>query len=554
MSEDRFDYVIVGGGSAGCVLANRLSADPACRVLVLEAGRRERAWDVLVQMPGAAMLTMGNRLYDWDYRTEPEPHLDRRRIALARGKMLGGSSSINGMVFQRGNPLDYDAWADADPSLGQWDFAHCLPYFKRLERTSDGDPLFRGRTGPLHVERSPAANPLSRAFFLAAQQAGYELSDDFNGARQEGFGPMDRNVQRGRRFSAFRAYLEPVLGRPNLTVRTGAHVSRLLFEGQRAVGVEYLRRGRRFARVGAGEVILAGGAVNTPQVLQLSGVGDAAHLRSLGIDVVMDLPGVGENLQDHLEVYVQHASTQPVSLSPAMRWWNRPGIGARWLLSRSGLAASNHLEAGGFVRTNDSVTRPNLMFHFVPIAVDLDGKLAAPHGYQAHITPVLSDARGSVRIRSTDPRAHPALVFNYLSTEQDRREWIESVRITREILAQPAFAALDGGELQPGPEVQSDDEILAWVAARGETSLHASGTAKMGSDALAVVDPATMGVYGVEGLRVVDASVMPLITNGNTYAPVMMIAEKAADLISGATPAPPERVAFHVHPRAGTTP
>lgn len=550
MDDAFYNYVIVGGGSAGCVLAHRLSADPDCRVLVLEAGRPERSWDVLVQMPAGAMLTMGNRFYDWDYRSEPEPHMNGRRISLARGKMLGGSSSINGMVFQRGNPLDYDSWADSDPSLATWSFDHCLPYFKRLEQTRYGDPTFRGRSGPLVVERSPAANPMTQAFFLAAHEAGYSLSDDFNGARQEGFGPMDRNVQNGRRFSAYRAYLQPVLGRKNLDVKTRAHVHRVIFDGRRAVGVEYTHTGR-LRRANAGGVILAGGAINTPQILQLSGVGEADHLRGLGIDVVEHLPGVGENLQDHLEVYVQHASTKPVSLSPAMHWYNRPAIGLQWLIGRRGLGASNHLEAGGFVRTNDDVTRPNLMFHFVPIAVDLDCALAADHGYQAHITPVLSDAKGRVRIRSTDPRTHPALVFNYLSTEQDRREWVESVRITREILSQPALKEFDAGELQPGPDIDSDDAILKWVAARGETSLHASCTTKMGSDALSVVDPTTMRVHGVDGLQVVDASVMPSITNGNTYAPVMMIAEKAADLITGATPLPPETVDFHVHRQPG---
>ena len=313
-----YDCVIVGGGSAGCVLANRLSADPDCRVLVLEAGRPERSWDVLVQMPAGAMLTMGNRLYDWDYRSEPEPHMNGRRISLARGKMLGGSSSINGMVFQRGNPLDFDSWADSDPSLATWSFDHCLPYFKRLERTTYGDAMFRGRTGPLVVERSPAENPMTQAFFLAAQEAGYSMSNDFNGARQKGFGPMDRNVQNGRRFSAYRAYLQPVLGRKNLDIKTRAHVHRVMFDGRRAVGVEYTHMGRRLRRAPAGEVILAGGTINTPQVLQLSGVGEADHLRKLGIDVVEHLPGVGENLQDHLEVYVQHASTKPVSLSPAL--------------------------------------------------------------------------------------------------------------------------------------------------------------------------------------------------------------------------------------------
>ncbi|KAB8197982.1 choline dehydrogenase [Nonomuraea phyllanthi] len=539
----RFDYVIVGGGSAGCALANRLSADPSVSVLVLEAGRPDPLWDVFIHMPAALMFPIGSRFYDWRYESEPEPHMGGRRIYHARGKVLGGSSSINGMIFQRGNPLDYERWA-ADPGMGDWDYAHCLPYFKKMEHClADPGTDFRGGDGPLMLERGPARGPLFDAFFEAVQQAGHPLTDDVNGYRQEGFAAFDRNIHRGRRLSAARAYLHPVRGRRNLTVRTRAHVEKVLFEGTRAVGV--LCGGRR---IEAGEVILCGGAVNTPQLLQLSGVGPRALLEQVGVKVVHDLPGVGENLQDHLEVYVQHACRQPVSQQPSLALWRRPFIGAQWLFLRGGPGATNHFEAGGFIRSNDDVAYPNLMFHFLPIAVRYDGSApAGGHGYQVHIGPMYSDARGSVRITSPDPRAKPALRFNYLSTEQDRREWVEAIRHARKILSQPAWADLDGGELSPGPEVQTDEEILAWVARDGETALHPSCTCRMGTDDMSVVDPATMRVHGLDGLRVVDASAMPYVTNGNIYAPVMMLAEKSADLIQGNTPLSPEPVEFYRH-------
>jgi choline dehydrogenase len=536
-----YDYVIVGGGSAGCALANRLSADPSVSVLVLEAGRPDYRWDVFVHMPAALMFPIGNRFYDWKYESEPEPHMNDRRVYHARGKVLGGSSSINGMIFQRGNPLDYERWA-ADPGMKNWDYAHCLPYFKKMENClADPGTEFRGGDGPLKLERGPAKGPLFDAFFEAVQQAGHPLTDDVNGYRQEGFAAFDRNLHRGRRLSAARAYLHPVRHRRNLTVRTRAFVERIVFDGTRAVGV--ICDGER---VSAGEVIVSGGAINSPQLLQLSGVGPAELLEPLGVEMVHDLPGVGANLQDHLEVYVQHACTQPVSQQPSLAKWRRPFIGAQWLFLRGGPGATNHFEAGGFIRSNDDVPYPNLMFHFLPIAVRYDGSApAGGHGYQVHIGPMYSDARGSVRITSADPRVKPALRFNYLSTEQDRREWVEAIRLTREILSQPAWAALDGGEISPGPSVQSDEEILAWVAKDGETALHPSCTCKMGVDEMAVVDPDTLRVHGLEGLRVVDASAMPYVTNGNIYAPVMMLAEKSADLILGNTPLPPEPAEFH---------
>jgi choline dehydrogenase len=500
-------------------------------------------------MPAALTMVIGNRFYDWKYVSEPEPFMHGRRITQGRGKVLGGSSSINGMIFQRGNPMDYERWA-ADPGMSTWDYAHCLPYFKRMENCLAGGDEWRGAAGPLHLERGQAANPLFAAFFAAVQQAGYPLTQDVNGYQQEGFARFDRNIRRGRRWSAARAYLHPVKRRPNLTVRCFSLVHRVLFEGTRAVGVEYSRAGVTNT-VRAGEVILSGGAINTPQLLQLSGIGDPDELTALGIEPVHELRGVGENLQDHLEVYVQHACTKPISFNPALKLRNRPGIGLRWLLNKTGPAATNHFEAGGFVRGNDDVAYPNLMFHFLPIAVRYDGTpVGAEHGYQVHIGPMYSDARGSVKIRSGNPRQHPAIRFNYLSTEQDRREWVEAIHVARKILAQPAFAEFSGGELSPGPDVESDEEILDWVARDGETAYHPSCTARMGVDELSVVDPASMRVHGVTGLRVVDASVLPYVTNGNIYAPVMMVAEKAADLILGNTPLPPAKTPFYQHVRS----
>jgi choline dehydrogenase len=537
------DYVIVGGGSAGSALAARLTEDPSTRVLVLEAGRPDSLWDVYIHMPSALAFPIGNPRYDWRYESEPEPFMHGRRIYHARGKVLGGSSSINGMIFQRGNPLDYERWA-ADPGMSEWSYAHCLPYFKKMETCLAGADAWRGGDGPLVLERGPAASPLFDAFFAAVQEAGYPLTEDVNGYRQEGFAKFDRTIHRGRRLSAARAYLHPAMGRPNLEVRCRAFVERIVFEGTRAVGVQVAGETIR-----AGEVILCGGAINSPQLLQLSGVGGAAELEGLGIEVVHDLPGIGENLQDHLEVYVQYACTQPVSMQPALKKWKRPLIGAQWLFLRGGPGATNHFEAGGFVRSNDDVAYPNLMFHFLPLAIRYDG--TAPkggHGYQVHVGPMYSDARGTVKITSTDPNVHPALRFNYLSTAQDRREWVEAIRVARRILDQPALEPFNGGETSPGRSVETDEQILDWVARDAETALHPSCTCRMGTDPLSVVEPATMLVHGVDGLRVVDASVFPYVTNGNIYAPVMMVAEKAADLIRGATPLPPAEVDFYRHP------
>jgi choline dehydrogenase len=527
------------------VLANRLSANATNRVLLLEAGPVDRRWDFRIHMPAALSYPLTSRDYNWWYESEPEPHMHGRRIYHPRGKALGGSSSINGMIYIRGNPMNFEEWASR-PGLEDWSYAHCLPYFRRLEHCLKGGDEWRGADGPLYLTKPACDNPLFDAFFEAVQQAGYPLTDDVNGYRQEGFAYFEATIFRGRRWSAARAYLHPLKDRDNLRVLCEAQATKILFDGNRARGVEFRKDGRRQLAEG-GEIILSGGAFNSPQLLQLSGVGPADHLREVGIAVKQDLPGVGENLQDHLEAYVQYACKQPVSLYPQLSRWRKPLIGLDWLLRGKGPGASNHFEAGGFIRSNDEVRFPNLQYHFLPVAIRYNGEaLHSGHGYQVHVGPVSSDVRGSVRLASKSPFARPRLRFNYLSTAQDRREWIEAIRCTREIMTQPAFAPYRGEEVAPGAAVQSDEAILDFVAREGESAYHPCGTCRMGSDGEAVVD-AELRVRGVDGLRVVDASVMPTITNGNLNAPVLMIAEKAADTILGRPAEAPMNLEFYRH-------
>ncbi len=541
----KYDYIIVGGGSAGSVLANRLSANPKNKVLVLEAGLPDFKLDFRIHMPAALTYPLAGKTYNWWYESEPEPHMNNRRIYQPRGKVLGGSSCINGMIHIRGNAMDYEKWAK-DDGMENWSYAHCLPYFKRFEGRTAGADEYQGAVGPIYLTEPECDNPLFDAFFGAVQEAGYPLTKDVNGYQQEGFGKFDRTTYQGSRMNAARAYIHPVKNRRNLTVKCKAMTTRILFEGKRAVGVEYTRA-KQVMKAYAGEVICCGGSINSPQLLQLSGIGNAKELSGLGINVVHDLPGVGENLQDHLELYVQYACKKPVSMYPALKWYNQPWIGMKWLFAGIGEAATNHFEAGGFIRGNDQLEYPNIQYHFLPIAIRYDGSApAAGHGYQVHVGPMNTDVRGHVKIKSSDPSEYPSVLFNYLSTEQEKREWVEAIRKTREIMTQPSFDEFRGDELAPGIQAQTDEEILDFVANEGESAYHPSCTCAMGTHDMAVTDP-EMRVHGVEGLRVVDASVMPYVTNGNIYAPTMMIAEKAADLILGNTPIAPENAPFYKH-------
>ena len=551
VTEMEFDYVIVGAGSAGCVLADRLTADGETRVLVLEYGGSDRS--VFIQMPSALSIPMNMPKYNWFYHTEPEPHLGGRVMHTPRGKVLGGSSSINGLVYVRGNPQDFERWA-GEGAAG-WSYADVLPYFKRAESRADGGDAYRGDRGPLGTRYGPLSNPLHEAWLAAAEQAGYVRTSDINGAQQEGFGRMDMTVANGRRASAANAYLRPAMQRKNLVVLTHALATRILFDGRRAVGVEFRRGDALHTARARRETILSGGPINSPQLLQLSGVGPAKALRELGIPVVHDLPGVGENLQDHLEFYFQMACTQPVSLYPSVKPLGKLRVGVRWLLFKDGLGATNHFETCGFIRSNPAVPYPDIQYHFLPLAVAYDGStLAKEHGFQAHVGPMRSKSRGWVRITSANPLDKPKILFNYLSHPDDWAEMRACVRLTREIFAQAAFDPYRGREIQPGKDVVTDAAIDEFVRAKVESAYHPSCSCKMGApgDPMAVVDPQTK-VYGIEGLRVVDSSIMPSVTTGNLNAPTIMLAEKAADHILGRgmlapstapyTAAPPRRAA-----------
>jgi choline dehydrogenase len=546
MDVETFDYIIVGAGSAGCVLADRLSEDGRSSVLVLEYGGSDRS--VFIQMPAALSIPMNSRTYNWGYQSEPEPHLGGRRIACPRGKVLGGSSSINGMVYVRGHPLDFERW-EAEGARG-WGYRNVLPYFRRAESFAGGADAYRGDAGPLATAQGRKDNPLYGAFIEAGRQAGYAVSADLNGERQEGFGPFDMTVRDGVRSSSANAYLKPAMKRRNLEVVTHALGTRIAFEGRRAAGIHYLRRGRERKASARREVILCGGPINSPQLLKLSGVGPAAELRSFGIDVVADRPGVGENLQDHLEFTFQVASKQPITLFSHTGLIQRALIGAEWLMRGRGLGASNHFEAGGFIRSRAGVRYPDVQFHFLPMAVAYDGStLAREHGFQAHVGPMLSKSRGWVRLKSPDPAEPPRIQFNYMNHPEDWIEMRACVRLTREIFAQRAFDPYRGREIQPGADCVSNEAIDAFVRERVESAYHPSCTCKMGSpaDPSAVVDPESR-VIGVEALRVVDSSIMPSITNGNLNAPTIMLAEKAADMIRALDPLPASNAPYDVSP------
>ncbi|MGB0687906.1 MAG: choline dehydrogenase [Paracoccaceae bacterium] len=530
------DFVIVGAGSAGCAMADRLSASGAS-VIVIEFGGSDAG--PLIQMPGALSYPMNMPRYDWGYWSEPEPHLGGRQLACPRGKVIGGSSSINGMVYVRGHARDYETWAEM--GADGWSYADVLPYFKRMEHWDDaghgGDPDWRGKDGPLHVTRGKRSNPLVTAFVEAGRQAGYPVTDDYNGHQQEGFGAMEHTIFKGQRWSAANAYLKPALKRQNCTLVRGLARKIVLVEG-RATGVEIARSGRIETVSARREVIIAASSINSPKLLMLSGIGPAAHLAEHGINVAADRPGVGQNLQDHLELYIQMAASQPISL---YKYWNLLGkawVGAQWLFARRGPGASNQFESAAFIRSAAGVDYPDLQYHFLPIAVRYDGQAAAEgHGFQAHVGPMRSPSRGSVTLRSSDPAEPPKILFNYMSNEKDWSDFRTAIKLTREIFAQEAFQPYVKHEIQPGPQVQTEEELNAFIKEHVESAYHPCGTCKMGrsDDPLAVVDPENR-VIGVEALRVADSSVFPQITNGNLNGPSIMVGEKASDHILGREP------------------
>jgi len=530
MTKARYDYIIVGAGSAGCVLANRLSEDTNNSVLLIETGGSDRS--IFIQMPTALSIPMNTKKYAWQFETEPEPYLDNRRMHCPRGKVLGGSSSINGMVYVRGHARDFDEWQQEGAQ--NWDYAHCLPYFRKAESWAFGEDEYRGTEGPLAVNNgNQMKNPLYRAFVDAGIDAGYLETHDYNGAQQEGFGPMHMTIKNGVRWSTANAYLKPAMKRSNLDVVTHAQVHKVLFEGKTATGVRYERKGKLVDVSCGREVILSAGSIGSPHILQLSGVGDKEVLEKAGIDLVHELPGVGQNLQDHLEFYFQFKCNKPISLNGKLDPFNKLLIGSRWILNRTGLGATNHFESCGFIRSKENLEWPDLQYHFLPAAMRYDGREAfAGHGFQVHIGHNKPKSRGAVTVVSSDPKVAPKIQFNYLSHQEDIEGFRACVRLTREIINQPALDEYRGEEIQPGMAVQSDEEIDQFVRSSVESAYHPSCSCKMGEDEMAVVDSETR-VHGMQNLRVVDSSIFPTIPNGNLNSPTIMVAERAADMILG---------------------
>jgi choline dehydrogenase len=527
-----YDYIIVGAGSAGCVLANRLTEEANVSVLIIETGGSDRS--IFIQMPTALSIPMNTGKYAWQFETAAEPYLNNRRMHCPRGKVLGGSSSINGMVYVRGHAKDFDEWADH--GANEWDYAHCLPYFKKAESWAFGGDDYRGDSGPLATNNgNNMQNPLYKVFIEGGKQAGYEFTADYNGKQQEGFGPMHMTVKNGIRWSTANAYLRPAMKRPNLTVMTHAQVHKVLLENKQATGVRVLHKGKTVDIMASREVILSAGPVGSPHILQLSGIGNADVLKTAGIEVLHELPGVGENLQDHLEFYFQFKCKKPITLNGKLDLWSKFLIGTRWILTRKGLGATNHFESCGFIRSKAGVEWPDLQYHFLPAAMRYDGQSAFDgHGFQVHIGHNKPKSRGHVHVVSADPKQQPEILFNYLQHETDREGFRDCVKLTREIINQPAFDDYRDDEIQPGQSVQTDDEIDTFVRSNVESAYHPSCSCKMGTDDMAVVDPQTR-VRGIKNLRVVDSSIFPTIPNGNLNAPTIMVAERAADIIQGKT-------------------
>jgi choline dehydrogenase len=540
------DFVIVGSGSAGSAMAYRLSEDGKHSVIVIEYGVTDAG--PLIQMPSALSIPMNLPLYDWGFSSEPEPHLGGRVLATPRGKVIGGSSSINGMVYVRGHARDFDHWAEQGAS--GWAYADVLPYFKRMEASDGGEAGWRGTSGPLHVQRGTRTNPLYNAFIKAGNQAGFELTDDYNGSKQEGFGPMEQTIYKGRRWSAANAYLRPALKRQNVNLVKG-FARRIVMENQRATGVEIEARGQVQIIKARREVILAASSINSPKILLQSGIGPAQHLKKHGIAVVSDRPGVGQNLQDHLELYIQQESIKPITLHSVLNPFSKALIGARWLFFKSGLGATNHFEAAAFLRSAPGVDYPDIQYHFIPAAVRYDGKAAAKsHGFQAHVGPMRSKSRGSITLRSPDPKDKPVIRFNYMSHADDWADFRHCIRLTRDIFAQSAFDPFRGKEISPGADVKSDEQLDDFIRQHVESAYHPCGSCRMGraDDQMAVVDPECR-VIGVEGLRVADSSIFPRVTNGNLNGPSIMTGEKASDHILGRQPLAPSNQEPWINPR-----